>query len=150
MHPGRLEPEYKHYGGREPLRKTDPDLQDFSDRNRLTPDGLDRRPGVLWKLGQKASGSLPSIALPPPCKKNSRLRAAIPPLEANQLWMRLLLAGLNSIARLLHRKIRFHSEQIGDRPAFLIGELALEAVRVQDGLALRLRHLAQVPKCSGH
>ena len=81
MHPGRLEPEYKHYGGREPLRKTDPDLQDFSDRNRLTPDRLDRRPGVLWKLGQKASGSLPSIALPPLRNENSRLYGGYPSLN---------------------------------------------------------------------
>src|SRR5260370_32363737 len=45
---------------------------------------------------------------------------------------------------MLNRKVGFDREEIGDGVAFLIGELSAETVRAEDGLALWLRHLAQV------
>ena len=47
------------------------------------------------------------------------------------------------------RKVRFDSQQIRERSALLIGKLTAEMVGIEDSLALRLRHLAQVAESPG-
>jgi hypothetical protein len=44
----------------------------------------------------------------------------------------------------LDRNIWFYCQQTGERVALLVGELAAETVRAEDGLTLRLRHFTQV------
>jgi hypothetical protein len=45
---------------------------------------------------------------------------------------------------MLNREVGFDREEIGDGVALLIGELTAEAIWVEDSLALRLGHLAEV------
>ena len=54
-----------------------------------------------------------------------------------------------SIVGTLNGKIGLDGEETGERAAFLVRELAAETVGVEDGLALRLGHLAEVAEGPG-
>src|SRR5258708_7109020 len=60
------------------------------------------------------------------------------------------MAEVLSIVRTLHREIRFDSQQVGERVALRVGELAAETVGVQECLPLILRHLPEVSEGSGN
>src|SRR5258708_39873683 len=60
------------------------------------------------------------------------------------------MAEVLSIVRTLHREIRFDSQQVGERVALRVGELAAETVGVQECLPLILRELPEVSEGSGN
>src|ERR1700733_14589604 len=50
---------------------------------------------------------------------------------------------------MLYGKIGFHRQQARERVAFLFGKLPAKTVRVENGLALWLRHLAKIAEGAG-
>jgi hypothetical protein len=60
-----------------------------------------------------------------------------------------LLTEVGSVVRALDGNEGLNSEEAGEGVAFLIGELVPETVGAEDGLALRLRHLAEVTEGTG-
>src|SRR6266851_377459 len=60
------------------------------------------------------------------------------------------MAEVLCIVRTLHREIRFDSQQVRERIALRVGELAAETVGVQECLPLILRHLPEVSEGSGN
>jgi hypothetical protein len=56
----------------------------------------------------------------------------------------VLFAGVDRGGRPLDRNVRFDSQEIAEGGALVVGELAVKTIRVEDGLALRLGHLAQI------
>jgi hypothetical protein len=55
-----------------------------------------------------------------------------------------LLAAVDRVTGSPDREIGFDGKEVGESGALLIGELAADAIRVENGLALRVGHLAEV------
>ena len=60
-----------------------------------------------------------------------------------------LLTEVRGIVGTLNGKVGLDGEETGEGAAFLVRELAAETVGVEDGLALRVWHLAKVAEGSG-
>lgn len=61
-----------------------------------------------------------------------------------------LLTSVDGLAVALDGQVGFNRKQAGEGGALLVGELAADAIRGEDGLTLLVRHLAKITEGAGY